>query len=33
MMKHFARHTWRLVVTVGPLAVIAVSLAAGFKWY
>ena len=32
MIKHYADRAWRLAVTVGPLAVIALSLVAGFKW-
>ncbi len=32
MMKRYAHRSWRLVVTAGPLAAIALSLAAGFKW-
>jgi hypothetical protein len=32
MIKDFAHRTWRIAVTVGPLVVIALSLAAGMKW-
>lgn len=32
MFKHYADRAWRLAVTVGPLAAIALSLVAGFKW-
>jgi hypothetical protein len=32
MMKHYAHRAWRLAVTVGPLAVIALSLVAGTRW-
>ena len=32
MIKHLVARTWRLAVTVGPLAAIALSLAAGLKW-
>jgi len=33
MIKHFARRTWRLAVTVGPLVAIALTLAAGMRWH
>jgi len=32
MIKHYAHRAWRLAVTVGPLVVIAISLAAGNRW-
>jgi hypothetical protein len=32
MFKDYAARTWRIAVTVGPLAAIALSLAAGLKW-
>ena len=32
MIKDTARRTWRIVITVGPLAAIALTLAAGLKW-
>jgi hypothetical protein len=32
MIKDAAHRTWRLALTVGPLAAIALSLAAGMKW-
>jgi hypothetical protein len=32
MIKDTAHRAWRIVVTVGPLAAIALSLAAGMKW-
>ena len=32
MIKDTAHRTWRIVITVGPLAAIALSLAAGMKW-
>ena len=31
-MRKFAPRSWHFAVTVGPLAAIALSLAAGFKW-
>jgi hypothetical protein len=33
MTKELVHRTWRLAVTVGPLAAIALSLAAGLKWH
>ena len=33
MIKDTAHRAWRIVVTVGPLAAIALSLAAGMKWH
>ncbi len=33
MITQFARRTWRLAVTIGPLVAIALSLAAGLKWH
>ncbi len=33
MIKDLAARTWRIAVTVGPLAAIALSLAAGLKWH
>jgi hypothetical protein len=33
MFKLAVHRTWRLAVTVGPLAAIALSLAAGLKWH
>jgi hypothetical protein len=33
MFKLAIHRTWRLAVTVGPLAAIALSLAAGLKWH
>ena len=32
MVKHLIARSWRIAVTVGPLAAIALSLAAGMKW-
>ena len=32
MFRLALHRTWRLAVTVGPLAAIALSLAAGLKW-
>jgi hypothetical protein len=32
MTKHLFHRTWRLAVTVAPVAAIALSLAAGLKW-
>jgi hypothetical protein len=32
MFKDMIHRSWRLGVTVGPLAAIALSLAAGMKW-
>ena len=32
MFKLAVHRTWRLAATVGPLAAIALSLAAGLKW-
>ena len=32
MIKDLVHRTWRLAITVGPLAAIALSLAAGLKW-
>jgi len=32
MTKELVHRTWRLAVTVGPVAAIALSLAAGLKW-
>ncbi len=32
MVKHYIHRSWRIAVTVGPLAAIALSLAAGMKW-
>jgi hypothetical protein len=33
MTKTLVHRTWRLAATVGPLAAIALSLAAGLKWH
>jgi hypothetical protein len=33
MFKLAIHRTWRIVATVGPLAAIALSLAAGLKWH
>jgi hypothetical protein len=33
MTKDLIARAWRLAVTVGPLAAIALSLAAGYKWH
>ena len=33
MIKDFARRTRRIALTVGPLAAIAMTLAAGLKWH
>jgi hypothetical protein len=33
MIKQIAARTWRIAATVGPLAAIALSLAAGLKWH
>ncbi len=33
MIKHIASHSRRLAVTIGPLAAIALTLAAGLKWH
>jgi hypothetical protein len=33
MFKDLAHRTWRIAVTVGPLAAIALTLAAGAKWH
>jgi hypothetical protein len=33
MIKHVARRTGRIALTVGPLAAIALTLAAGLKWH
>ena len=33
MIKDVARHARRLALTVGPLAAIALTLAAGLKWH
>jgi hypothetical protein len=33
MPKDLARQAWRGVLTVGPLVAIALSLAAGVKWW
>jgi len=33
MIKDLSARTWRIAVTVGPLAAIALSLAAGLKWH
>ena len=33
MFKELAHRSWRLALTVGPLAAIALSLAAGLKWH
>jgi hypothetical protein len=33
MLKDYAVRAWRIVVTVGPLAAIALTLAAGLKWH
>ena len=33
MIKDFAARTWRIAATVGPLAAIALSLAAGLTWH
>ena len=33
MFKELVHRSWRLAVTVGPLAAIALSLAAGLKWH
>jgi hypothetical protein len=32
MIHDLARRSWRIALTVGPLAAIALSLAAGLKW-
>jgi len=32
MITHYAHRAWRLALTVGPLAAIALSLVAGYKW-
>jgi len=32
MVKHYIHRSWRIAATVGPLAAIALSLAAGMKW-
>ena len=32
MIKDTAHRAWRIAITVGPLAAIALSLAAGMKW-
>ena len=32
MIKDTAHRAWRIVITVGPLAAVALSLAAGMKW-
>ena len=32
MTKELVHRTWRLTITVGPLAAIALTLAAGLKW-
>jgi hypothetical protein len=32
MINDLARRAWRIALTVGPLAAIALSLAAGLKW-
>jgi hypothetical protein len=32
MINDIARRSWRIALTVGPLAAIALSLAAGLKW-
>ena len=32
MIKHYGDRAWKLALTVGPLAVIALSLVAGFRW-
>jgi hypothetical protein len=33
MTKDLISRAWRLAVTIGPLAAIALTLAAGFKWH
>ena len=33
MIKHVARRTGRIALTIGPLAAIALTLAAGLKWH
>lgn len=33
MFKELAHRSWRLALTVGPLAAIALTLAAGLKWH
>jgi hypothetical protein len=33
MLKDYASRAWRIAVTVGPLAAIALTLAAGLKWH
>ncbi len=33
MFKELAHRSWRIALTVGPLAAIALSLAAGLKWH
>ena len=32
MIKDTAHRAWRIVITVGPLAAVALSLAAGMMW-
>jgi hypothetical protein len=32
MIKQLRDRSWRLAVTIGPLAAIALTLAAGLKW-
>lgn len=33
MIKRVARRTGRITLTIGPLAMIALTLAAGLKWH
>jgi hypothetical protein len=33
MIKHVARRAGRIAFTIGPLAAIALTLAAGLKWH
>lgn len=33
MAKDLIARAWRLAVTIGPLAAIALSVAAGYKWH
>jgi hypothetical protein len=33
MIKHVARRTGRIALTIAPLAAIALTLAAGLKWH
>jgi hypothetical protein len=33
MIKHLSTRAWKLAVTVGPLAAVALTLAAGTRWH